>query len=147
MRIPVTLAKSKIQGGEGFFIAQRHVSHAVQVNAFVSAGTMAIPSPHRRDDDGREFLDFSSYLRPKSGICTQTQYLPIKPMPDSRGYMMSGWPRRSLILIARFWREDDHWPSRLPGAPDTILRSVSLTAQVHPICEECRRRAFDNAGR
>src|SRR5882724_724602 len=80
MRIPVTLAKSKIQGGEGFFIAQRHVSHAVQVNASrIRRNNGDSLARIDETDDGREFLDLSSYLRPKSGICTQTQYLPIKP--------------------------------------------------------------------
>src|SRR5258708_16789263 len=79
MRISVTLAKSKIQGGERLLIAQRHVSHAVQVNAPRIRGDDG-DSLARIDqtDDGRELLHLSSYLRPKSGVRTETQNLPIK---------------------------------------------------------------------
>src|SRR5258707_15430725 len=78
MRISVTLAKSKIQGGERLLIAQRHVSHAVQVNAPRIRGDDG-DSLARIDetDDGRELLHLSSYLRPKSGVGTETQNLPI----------------------------------------------------------------------
>src|ERR1700730_9591115 len=79
MRISITLAKSKIQGGESLFIAQRHVSYAVQVNASrIRRNDGDSLAGIDETDDGRELLDFSSYLRPKSGIRTQTQHLPIK---------------------------------------------------------------------
>src|SRR5712692_10488324 len=79
MRISVTLAKSKIQSGEGLFIAQRHVSHAVQVNASrVRRNNGDSLARIDETDDGRELLHLSGYLRPKSGIRTETQNLPIK---------------------------------------------------------------------
>src|ERR1700688_474879 len=79
MRIAVELAKSKIQGGEGFLIAQRHVSHAVQVNASgIRRNNGDSLARIDETDDGRELLHFSSYLRPKSRIRAETQNLPIK---------------------------------------------------------------------
>jgi hypothetical protein len=79
MRIPVTLAKSKIQRRERLLVAQRYVYDSVQVNC--SGIRRDNGDSHARvdeTDDGRELLDFSSYLRPKSGTRTETQNLPIK---------------------------------------------------------------------
>src|ERR1700736_6578101 len=79
MRISVTLAKSKIQGRKRLAVAQRHVSNSVQVDG--SRIRRDNGDSHARidqTDDGREFLDFSGDLRPKSGARTETENLPIK---------------------------------------------------------------------
>ncbi len=79
MRISVTLAEGKVQGGERLFIAQRHVGHAVQVNASrVRRNDGDSLARIDETDDGRELLNLPGYLRPKSRVRTETQYLPIK---------------------------------------------------------------------
>jgi hypothetical protein len=79
MRVAVMLAKSKIQGGKRLAVAQRHVNHSVQVNGFrIRRDDGDADARIDETDDGREFLDFSSYLRPESGARAQPKNLPIK---------------------------------------------------------------------
>jgi hypothetical protein len=79
MRISIALAKSKIQRGKRLFISQRHVDNAVQVNAFgIRRHNGDSHARIYQTDDGRQLLDFSGYLRPKSRTRTQTKNLPVK---------------------------------------------------------------------
>ena len=161
MRISVTLAKSEIQGRERLFVAQRHVGHAVQVNASGIRGNDG--DSHARideTDDGCELLDFSSYLRPKPGIRTETKNLPVKTdaglarIHDERLVAQVTYSDRALLgegMIIGHRRHQgcaipffDQYPRRrryirfakYAGVERSIMQSVELIERGHFVKRE-----------